>query len=110
MEKNMNSILDDVKDLKELIMDSSEYKEYINSTKIIENNKEITDIIERIKSYQKEIVKTKNTDLEVDIDLLFDKLYSFKEYNDYIISSEKLNKLITKIQKEFEKDFNEILN
>ena len=110
MEKNMNDIIENAKELKDLILESREYKSYEKMTKKLDKNKEINKIISDIKIKQQQIVKTKDNTLEEELNILFNKLYSYKEYNDYIDSSKKLNDLITKIQKNFEVEFNDILN
>lgn len=115
MEKNMNDILKDVESLKDLIKDSKKYKDYIEINNILDNNEEINNIIKEIKNLQKIIVnkevKKYNTNKEEkELTKLFDKLYSFREYKDYIEISKRLNKIITKIQKRFEDEFNNILN
>ena len=110
MEKNMNDIIENAKELKGLILESREYKSYEKMTKKLDKNKEINKIISDIKIKQQQIVKTKDNTLEEELNILFNKLYSYKEYNDYIDSSKKLNDLITKIQKNFEVEFNDILN
>ena len=53
----MNNVLKDVEELKELILSSNEYKNYINSLNNIESKKEIKEIINKIISMQKSIVK-----------------------------------------------------
>lgn len=110
----MNDILNDVEELKQLIINSDEYKEYIRLTKVLDNNKDINDVIEKIKNMQQEIVhkENKNEDTSLNekkLSNLFEKLNSFVEYNEYLKSAKNLNKLITKIQKNFEESFNEIL-
>ena len=110
MEKNMNDIIENAKELKGLILESREYKSYEKMTKKLDKNKEINKIISDIKIKQQQIVKTKDNTLEEELNILFNKLYSYKEYNDYIDSSKKLNDLITKIKNNFEVEFNDILN
>lgn len=111
----MNDILKDTEELKELIVNSKEYQEYLRINKVLDNNKEINEIVSRIKKEQKiavnNIAKNKNSDLnESELNELFDQLYSYDEYQEYLKISKDLNNLITKIQKRFEKEFNDILN
>lgn len=111
----MDNIFKDVEDFIVLIKETKEYKDYIRINKILDSNKEINNIINKIKKIQQELVlkKSKNEDLsllECELNLLYQNLNSFKEYKEYILISKRLNKLITKIQKKFEKEFNEILN
>lgn len=111
----MNEIIDNVEELKKLIEESDEYKEYDRLTKELDKDKEINDIIEKIKELQKEAVnkevKNEDTDeLEIELDNLFNKLNGNKKYKEYLESSKKLNDLITKIQDKFSANFNDILN
>ncbi len=107
----MNDILKDVDYLKELIKDSKEYKEYKEIENKLDDNKEINEIVNSIKSLQKSIVSKKNNnfDDEEKLQELFDLLNSYPLYNEYIKKSKELNILLTKIQKRFEEEFNEIL-
>ena len=110
----MNEILNDVEELKDLIIDSDEYKEYVRITEVLDKNNEINSIINDIKRLQKKIVhqeskKEDTSENEKKLSELFEKLNSFEEYNNYLISAKKLNNLITDIQKKFEVCFNEIL-
>lgn len=111
----MNNILKDVEELKILILESPEYKNYDNSLKKVEANNRINELINNIKKIQKEIVKkmskkeeTKSLDNE--LNSLYEELYNFKEYEEYIDNSKELNILITKIQKNFEKYFNDLVS
>lgn len=111
----MNNILLEVENLKKMIIDSNEYKNYINETKKLDKNKEINYLINKIKLKQKEIVKKENIKEDTSLDEkilsdMFDKLNSLEEYKNYLKSAKKLNKLITEIQKRFEDCFNEILD
>ena len=111
----MNEILDNVEVLKDLIANSSEYKEYDKLTKELDKDKQINEIIEKIKRLQKEVVnkeiKNEETnELELELEGLFNKLNSNKRYKDYLESSKRLNELITKIQDRFSQSFNEIIN
>ena len=50
----MNDIINDVNELKENILKSSEYLNFKNSEKKLDNNKEVNDIIARIRNYNKQ--------------------------------------------------------
>lgn len=111
----MNNIMNNVEELKTLIEESEEYKEYDRLTKILDKDKEINDIIDEIKKLQKDAVnkEVKNEDtksIEEKLDELFNELNTKEKYNQYIEASKKLNKLITEIQDRFSDSFNEILN
>ena len=102
----MNNIINDVEELKELVIDSDEYKEYIKNKELLDNNSDVKELINKITSLQKDIVNKKYKKIDVkdnnkELDSLYETLYSIKEYNDYISSSKKLNILITDIQKRF---------
>ena len=107
----MNNILKDIEDLKLDIINSNEYKEYIKYDELLNNNSEIKFLISKIKNLQKESERLGNKDIDIDNKLedLFDKLHSYEDYNKYINASEKLNELITKIQKNFENYFNNLI-
>lgn len=110
----MNDVIKDVEKLKENLINSSEYKNYKKCEKIIDSNKEINEVIDNIKNIQKIIInkedKKKPTDKEdVQLSSLYQKLYSYKEYNDYIQASKELNEIITCVQKEFENYFNRFI-
>ena len=52
----MNDIINDVNELKENILKSSEYLNFKNSEKKLDNNKEVNSIIARIKKLQQTII------------------------------------------------------
>ena len=111
----MNNIIKDVEELKDLLIESEEYKNYNDSLKKVESNKEINEVINNVKKLQKEIVNktSKKEDtklLNKELNNLFDKLFSISEYKEYIDNSKKLNELITSIQKNFEKYFNSLIS
>lgn len=110
----MNNAIDETFKLKRLIEQSEEYMNYEKTIKLLEKNKKINYLINSIKKLQKEIVqkevkKINVEKLEEKLNFLFDELYDIPLYNDYLQNSKKLNKLITKIQKKFENNFNKIL-
>ena len=104
MEKKLSNI--DISSLKNEIISFKEYKEYISSKEVLDNNKEIKDIVTRITSNQKRVVKTGDESLEEELDKLYEELYSYSEYNDYIEKSNRLNILISDTAKELEDYFN----
>ena len=111
----MNNIIKDVEELKDLLIESEEYKNYNDSLKKVESNKEINEVINNVKKLQKEIVNktSKKEDtklLNKELNNLYDKLFSISEYKEYIDNSKKLNELITSIQKNFEKYFNSLIS
>lgn len=110
----MNSVLNDVNELRKLILDSKEYKNYISSLNTIESKKEIKKIINKIVTLQKDIVKKEVSKIdtskeEKELNNLYSNLYDYEEYNIYINNSEELNILITSIQKRFEEYFNSLI-
>ena len=110
MEKRLSNLDSSIKDLKDEILNSNEYKEYISSKEVLDSNKEIKDIIKKITSNQKKIVSGKgDISLEEELDSLYEKLYSYDEYNKYIESSTKLNILISDTTKELENYFNSLI-
>lgn len=111
----MNNIISEVEELKELIINSDEYKEYKKYEDLLDSNKEIKELINKYTSLQKEVVllETKNKDTldkEKELDLLYSELTSIDEYNKYLDSSKKLNELITKIQKNFQEFFDSLVS
>lgn len=111
----MNNILPEIEELKELIIDSEEYKEYNIYLKKVENNKEINNLIKSITTKQKELVrntslKNNTSNLEKELDDLYNELYSYSDYNNYIKSSKRLNILISKVQNNFQEYFNSLIS
>ena len=111
----MNNILEDVLELKELILETDEYKNYKSSLNKIESNNKVNTLIKDIVSKQKEITnkeykKVDTSLLEQELDSLYEELDNIKEYSDYIENSIKLNELITNIQNKFEKYFNSLIS
>ena len=111
----MNSILKDVEELKELVLESEEYKNYKTSLDILDSNNDVKELINKITNLQKNIVKkmSKKEDVKIqnkELDELYNELNSIEEYAKYIDNSKKLNILITNIQKEFEKYFNNLVS
>lgn len=110
MEKKLNNLDSSIKELKDEIISSNEYKEYIKAKEVLDNNKDIKDLIKKITSTQKKLVSGKgDNNLEGELDTLYEKLYSYEEYNEYIEVSTKLNILISDTQKELEKYFNSLM-
>ena len=110
MEKKLSNLDSSIKELKDEIISSNEYKEYIKAKEVLDNNKDIKDLIKKITSTQKKLVSGKgDNNLEGELDTLYEKLYSYKEYNEYIEVSTKLNILISDTQKELEKYFNSLM-
>lgn len=107
MEKRLSNI--DISSLKEDILNSKEYKEYISSKEVLDNNKEIKEIVKRITTNQKRAVKTGDEKVEEELDTLYEKLYSSDEYNNYIEKSNRLNILISDTAKELEDYFNSLV-
>lgn len=111
----MDSIINDVEDLKNAIISSDEYIKYTKLTNSLDNNKEINDIINTIKKLQQEVVALENRNentlaKEKQLDELFNKLNNIEEYKEYLKASKKLNEIITKVQYNFSECFNEIIN
>ena len=111
MEKKLTNLDSSVKELKDEILSSNEYTEYTKAKEVLNNNKEIKDIIKNITSNQKKIVSGKGDTikLEEELDNLYEKLYSYEEYNIYIDASTKLNVLISDITKALEDYFNDLI-
>lgn len=110
MEKKLSNIDSSIKELKDEIISSNEYKEYIKAKEVLDNNKDIKDLIKKITSTQKKLVSGKgDNNLEGELDTLYEKLYSYEEYNEYIEVSTKLNILISDTQKELENYFNSLM-
>ena len=111
MEKKLTNLDSSIKELKDEILSSSEYKEYSEAKKVLDNNKEIKDIIKNITTNQKKIVSGKGDNIKLDeeLDTLYEKLYSYPEYNTYIEASTKLNILITDTCSELENYFNSLM-
>jgi cell fate (sporulation/competence/biofilm development) regulator YlbF (YheA/YmcA/DUF963 family) len=107
MEKRLSNI--DISSLKEDILNSKEYKEYISSKEVLDNNKEIKEIVKSITTNQKRAVKTGDEKVEEELDTLYEKLYSYDEYNNYIEKSNRLNILISDTAKELEDYFNSLV-
>ena len=107
MEKSVNKVLSLVEELKNMIIDSDEYKKYNHYKNIVDNDEELKKIISQIKIKQKIIVnkdyRKKVIDKEeFELENLFNKLKNNKDYINYLESSKTLNNLITDIQKNFE--------
>lgn len=110
----MDEILLEVEKLKDKILDSKEYKLFIESRDKLDNNKDINEIIEKIKSEQKKLInkedKNEDTTLEeIKLKSLYSELNNFDDYNTYIENARILNDLITNIQKRFEEYFSSLI-
>ncbi len=110
----MDNVIKEVENLKQIILDSAEYKEYKRCEKILDENNKIKGIISKIKKLQKIIInkedKKEETDKEeIEIQSLYKKLDTFEEYKNYIKASRKFNDSLTYIQKEFERYFNQFI-
>ena len=110
----MNNIIKEVEELKELVLNSDEYKKYKKYNDLLESNKEVKKLVNKYTSLQKEIVlkeykKEDISDKEKELDLLYDELISIDEYNNYLESSKELNELITRIQNNFQEFFDSLV-
>lgn len=111
----MNSIINEVEELKELIINSKEFKEYKKYEELLDTNSRVKELVNKYTSMQKEIVllESKNNDTsdkEKELNLLYSELTSIDEYNKYLDSSKKLNELITNIQKNFQEFFDSLVS
>lgn len=110
MEKKLSNLDSSIKELKDEILNSKEYKEYISSKEVLDNNKKIKDIVTRITNTQKKLVSGKgDISLEDELDKLYEELYSYPEYNEYVDKSTRLNILISDTTKELENYFNSLI-
>ena len=110
----MDKVLLEVEELKTMIINSDEYREYEKSRRLLDDNNEIKSIISKIKKKQKEIINKEHKGIdkeedEFEVKNLFKKLDGYDEYTNYIASAKKLNMIITEIQKKFEEYFNEFI-
>lgn len=111
----MNSIINEVEELKELIINSKEFKEYKKYEELLDTNSRVKELVNKYTSMQKELVllESKNKDIldkEKELDLLYSELTSIDEYNKYLDSSKKLNELITNIQNNFQEFFDSLVS
>lgn len=111
----MNNILNKVEELKELIIDTDEYKNYKFYLSKIEKNDDIKNLINTITKKQKELVRIENNGSNIDneskeLDNLFDKLYEYDDYKNYIEYSKKLNIIITDVQNNFQEYFDSLVS
>ena len=105
----MNDIINDVNELKENILKSSEYLNFKNS-----ENKEVNSIIARIKKLQQTIINKEDKQIdsnkeEVELQSLYKELETFSDYIEYKKNARIFNDLITNVQKEFEEYFNSFI-
>lgn len=110
----MNNIINEVEELKDLIIDSKEYKEYKKYNDLLENNKEVKELVNKYTSKQKELVllESKNIDIlekEKELDILYSKLVNIDDYKKYLEASKNLNELITNIQNNFQEFFDSLM-
>lgn len=111
----MNNIITEVEELKELIINSIEYKDYKKYEKLLDSNLKVKELVNKYTSIQKEIVllesKNKDTfDKERELDIIYSDLISIDEYNKYLDSSKRLNELITSIQNNFQEFFDNLVS
>jgi len=111
----MNNIINEVEELKELIINSDEYKEYKKYNDLLESNKEVKELVNKYTNMQKEIVlleskKEDTSDKEKSLELLFSELNEISDYKNYLESSKNLNKLITNIQNKFQEFFDSLVS
>ena len=110
----MDDILKEIENLKDMVLDSEEYKNFTKYQKRLDNNKEIAKIITAIKKKQQEIINKENTNKyeekdEFELSNLYKELESFEDYKNYLKYAKKLNEIITTIQKNFEDYFNKFV-
>jgi len=115
MENYMNNILNDIDELRNMIISSNEYKNYEHSLSMVEKDEELKKLIKEIISLQKKIVNLEHKKKEVnslnkELDDKYSSLYSNKKYIDYIDSSKVLNNLLTDVQNRFNKYFNSLVS
>lgn len=110
----MNSVIDDVNELKGNILKSDEYLNFKKSEKNLDNNKEINKIITDIKKLQQQIIKKEDKQVdsnkeEIELQSLYKELETYNDYIEYKKNARIFNDLITNIQKNFEDYFNGFL-
>ncbi len=115
MENYMNDILNDIEELRNMIISSSKYKDYKNNLDMVTKDDELNKLINEIISLQKKIVKLEHNKenvelLNKELDKKYSILYNNEKYNKYINSSKKLNALLTKVQNKFNEYFNSLVS
>lgn len=110
MEYYMNNVLEDVNELKEIIFNSKEYKEYKKYLDALENNDEVNKLIKKITTLQKKVVRNEDLNKEKELEELYNELNSINVYKKYIESSKRLNKILTEVQMNFNDFFNRLVS
>lgn len=115
MENYMNDILNDVEELRNMIISSNEYKNYKHNLDMVEQDEKLKKMIQEIIALQKKIVKLEHYNKDVsslnkELDSKYSSLYSNKKYIDYIDSSKVLNNLLSNVQNRFNKYFNSLVS
>lgn len=105
----MENYVSDILELKELIINSKEYKNYNKSLEEIKYDSNINYLVENIKKLQKTIVRTKDKKLEKELELYNNLLLANNKYRKYLNNAKKLNMLITKVQKKFNNYFDSLV-
>ena len=111
----MNNILDDVNELKQDIINSNEFKDYNKYYSLLEKNEEVNNLISQITTKQRDIVRMEavgeiDVNIANELDSLYDRLNNIDDYKKYIESSEKLNRLVSSVQVNFEEYFNSLIS
>ena len=106
------NLSDRVDDLFSSIESSSEYLEYLNISRVIQNHEDIKLLVENIKRLQKESVRLdgrndlKQKNIDKQIDELKRKLYSIPLYQEYVRRMDWLNDILSASSFQIEKYIN----
>ena len=107
MEKKLNKALDE---LISFVKNSDDYKKCMEVKEKLGKSDDVERLVKEIKKYQKEYVKTNDTDILKKLDNLTEELESIPLYSIYMNYLEKVNQMIDIIKDELTKYFDNLLN
>jgi cell fate (sporulation/competence/biofilm development) regulator YmcA (YheA/YmcA/DUF963 family) len=102
--------MEELNKITDYIINSDSYKKCIELRNKMSKNTEIMNLINEIKSLQKKYIKNKKDDIRKELDEKTDKLFNIPIYYKYNKYLEEVNDMISYVEEELNKYFDEVIN
>ena len=106
MEK-LNKSLDEIVNC---IKNSKEYRKCIELKEKLDTNSEVKSLVKEIKIKQKKYIRTNDSNIKEELDILEDKLNNIPIYHIYLDNLEEVNNMINYVKDELNDYFDKLLN
>ncbi len=106
----MDDIKKDIDKLFDEFESSSLYQKYLSVEKQMLANENITSLLDEIRRLQKIFANTKDKNVELKIESLYDSLKEIPLYQSYLIIMDEINQKLYGVKEIFEKYFSDLLS